>query len=551
MMPQGKAFDGRTLRVPVARSERFELPTLGIEIPRLAHNRSGPELTTATPWQRLSPCSKAFLPLLAVLVRNHWEPHITTRSVYPVFTPAAPRGFQMAKQLTAMAVLKLKPADKRLEIPDPGQSGLRLIIQPSGAKSWAVRFRGPNGKHGKLTLGPVDLSGKETSAEPVIGGPLTLAAARQLAAEVGRQRALGTDVVAERRTEKRDQRAAAAEQSSNTYPDAVRAYIDGHHAKNTDRKPRDWRESARMLGLSFPLKGGEPVVVKKGLCDRWRDKPLAEITDSDIFHVVEEARAKGIPGMGRRTEGVSKARGRKMAVVLKGMFQWLMDKRRIKTNPCSGLGRLSLPVARDRVLNVKADVRNADELRWLWGGCEKIGAPFGPICQILLLTGCRLKEIAHATTDEINSDTTMLRLPGARTKNGRPHDVPLSPLAREIIEVVPRLSNEFVFSTNCRSPVSGFSKYKKKLDKAMLALARAERGKDATVQPWRLHDLRRTASTGMSGIGVAPHVVEAILNHVSGFRGGVAGTYNHEQYNPEKKAALELWADHIAALVSK
>jgi integrase len=157
------------------------------------------------------------------------------------------------------------------------------------------------------------------------------------------------------------------------------------------------------------------------------------------------------------------------------------------------------------------------------------------------------------TQDELSDDTAMLRLPGSRTKNGLPHDVPLPPLARQIIKgvkAVPGGSNNLIFTTTGRTPVSGFSKIKKRLDAAMLELARKERGEEATLPPWKLHDLRRTASTGMSGIGILPHVVEATLNHVSGAKAGVAGTYNQEMYEPEKRAALLRWSVHISGIVS-
>jgi integrase len=84
----------------------------------------------------------------------------------------------------------------------------------------------------------------------------------------------------------------------------------------------------------------------------------------------------------------------------------------------------------------------------------------------------------------------------------------------------------------------------------MLALAKVELGKDAIISDWRLHDLRRTAATGMSEIGVAPHIVEAVLNHISGHKSGVAGIYNRAQYATEKKTALEIWATHVGSLVS-
>ena len=119
----------------------------------------------------------------------------------------------MAKQLTAAAVERLRPDKERREVPDGGCSGLYLIIQPSGVKSWAMRFRRPSGKSAKLTLGPVDLTNKEVQSEPVVGMPLTLASARSLATELHRQRAMGKDVVATRHREKLERAARGAKTS--------------------------------------------------------------------------------------------------------------------------------------------------------------------------------------------------------------------------------------------------------------------------------------------------------------------------------------------------
>jgi integrase len=138
---------------------------------------------------------------------------------------------------------------------------------------------------------------------------------------------------------------------------------------------------------------------------------------------------------------------------------------------------------------------------------------------------------------ELSDDGTIWNIPGSRTKNRKPHTVPLPPLARQILASVVG-EGGFVFTTTGDSPVSIGSKIKGRLDEAM------------AIPPWRLHDLRRTAATGMAEIGIPPHIVEAALNHVSGARAGVAGTYNRAAYAPEKKAALERWADHIAGLVS-
>jgi integrase len=153
-----------------------------------------------------------------------------------------------------------------------------------------------------------------------------------------------------------------------------------------------------------------------------------------------------------------------------------------------------------------------------------------------------LNELAKLEEDEVSDD--MISLPGARVKNGRPHDVPLAPLARDILAGVERIPNcKFVFSTTGKSPISGFSKLKTRIGKLM-----ADSGVE--VPPWRFHDLRRTAATRMGDIGVLPHVIEAALNHVSGAKASVAGIYNRALYASEKRDALERWADRVKEIVS-
>ena len=182
-----------------------------------------------------------------------------------------------------------------------------------------------------------------------------------------------------------------------------------------------------------------------------------------------------------------------MADALGTLFGWAMQHRRrfMIANPCLGGYRPVPPPTRDRVLNFRPDVRRGDELRWFWTACDAAGEPFGAVCRLLALTGCRLNEIARMR-DELADDLATLRLPGTRTKNGRPHDVPLPPLTREILAGVPRVEGcRFVFSTNGKTPVSGHSKIKLRLDATMLAVAKKERGDDVSIPPWRLHDLRR------------------------------------------------------------
>ena len=225
----------------------------------------------------------------------------------------------------------------RREIPDAGCVGLHLVIQPqpSKAKSWAVRFRRPDGRPAKLTLGTCDAAGQEAEGEPAIGGHLTLAAARRLAAEIARQRALGRDPAADRIAEKRRVRTAAGRRAANTFGPAARDFIEQHTVKRTSERPRRWREIARVLGLDYPAVGGEPSTIKGGLAERWSDKPIAKIDGQEIHAVIDEARRFAIPGLPPRNSGASDPRGRKMADALGAMFKWLMRHRRgaIVANP--------------------------------------------------------------------------------------------------------------------------------------------------------------------------------------------------------------------------
>jgi integrase len=141
--------------------------------------------------------------------------------------------------------------------------------------------------------------------------------------------------------------------------------------------------------------------------------------------------------------------------------------------------------------------------------------------------------------------------PARGLKNHRAHNIPVPPLARTILAAAPRVSERYVFSTDGIRPIAGFSKFKKRLDSLMLEEARKERGVEAKVMPFVLHDLRRSMASGCAAIGIQPHIIEAALNHVSGAaKAGVAGVYNVEAYETERAAALNRWAAHIEGIVS-
>jgi integrase len=217
---------------------------------------------------------------------------------------------------------------------------------------------------------------------------------------------------------------------------------------------------------------------------------------------------------------------------LSAFFSWAIQNGIADSNAVSGTAK-ERERARDRVLS-------PDEIRLIWNALPE--SDFGNILRLLTLTGCRAGEIASLKWDEVRDDQIVL--PPERVKNGRTHIVPLSDPARAILAAQPRRGNrEFVFGMTRTNPFSGWGKCKDALDDAIAKTA----GKP--LDYWRVHDLRRTAATMMAEIGVQPHIVEAVINHVSGHKAGVAGIYNRASYEAEKRTALGRWADHVTASI--
>lgn len=169
----------------------------------------------------------------------------------------------MPKLTTAAVEKYVADKTKRREIRDTLATGLYLIIQPKprGTKSWALRFRRPDGRPAKLTLGKVDLS-DEPNDDPVIGGTLTLRQARTLASQIDRDRARGIDVIADIKAKAARDAATAATAATNAFGAAARNYYIEHKTKWGTR-PRRWRGVARMIGLDWP-RGADPAKVEIG-----------------------------------------------------------------------------------------------------------------------------------------------------------------------------------------------------------------------------------------------------------------------------------------------
>jgi integrase len=208
---------------------------------------------------------------------------------------------------------------------------------------------------------------------------------------------------------------------------------------------------------------------------------------------------------------------------LSAFFAWCITEGLLDTNPVTGTAQADEGGSRERVLT-------PEELRALWRGLDD--GPFSEILRLLLLTGQRRNEIGRLQWSEIDLPRKLIVLGPARVKNSRQHEVPLSHQALAIVERLPRRnSSTFLFSDK-----QGFGDW----DGAKIRLDQR-----LGIAPWRIHDLRRTAATGMAELGVQPHIIEAVLNHVSGHKAGVAGIYNRARYEGEMSDALQRWADHV------
>jgi integrase len=419
------------------------------------------------------------------------------------------RAKRAKKTFTDRTVKQAKAADKRREIPDRGCAGLYLVVQPTGKKSWALRYR-TGGKPAKLTLGP--LASEPDAAEPVLGHALTLSEARATATKALNQIKRGIDLAAVRKEEK----TRAREQHSDTVDKAMIEFM----LRYKGRKRQGIRESTQYLTghhLGLKLEGDAWKPTGRGILKHWSGRPLASITKREAIALLEK--------MADSTEkGVTANRA---LTVLKTFFGWCVKRDMLAISPVAAIDAPSTEETRERILTDA-------EIKTLWAAADAVGYPYGRLIQLLLLTGARRDELRQATWSEFDLESKTWTLPGARVKNGRDHLVPLSPLAIDILRSLPRIGQgRLLFTLNGRVPYNHLD-----MPEAM-----------KLAEHWTPHDLRRTFATGLQALEVPVEVIEEALNHKSGTRSGVAGIYARHRYVAERTQALEAWAEHIDTLV--
>lgn len=411
----------------------------------------------------------------------------------------------MAKTLNAKYIDSLTPDATRKEIPDGGLPGLYLVIQPSGAMSWAVRYR-HDGKPRKLTIG----------AYPAF----SLAEARKSASAALRAVSEGRDPIEEKK-----QAASERAETSNDVDKVLDTFLTRYVKPNN--RASTARETERFIDNEIR--------------PRWKGRLIQSIGKRDVVALLDGIVDRGAPISANRVHAI-----------LRRFFNWCMERSILDASPIATVPAPSKETSRDRVLS-------DTELKLLWQACERVGWPFGSMVQILILTCQRREEVAGAVWSEFDLEAKepLWIIPKERAKNAKSHTVPLSASCVALIKGLPKIKSEagYLFTTTGETSVSGFSKAKSKIDAKMLEIAKeqaVERGGDpetVSVAEWRLHDLRRTGASGMAALRQPVQVVEAVLNHKSGAIKGVAAVYNRHDYADEKRQALDEWASKVATTV--
>jgi integrase len=411
----------------------------------------------------------------------------------------------MPKTLTDIRIRNLKPGPTPREVAVGGARGLYLWIGASGARSFVVRYR-INGRPQKLTLGrwvpPEDR--REAKTDPQLGDPLSLAAARKLAADTLLQLGRGRDPAAV----KRDDRQAREQAQADTFEAITDEYFRRVAGMRGDAESFD-RSKLRSAAHRY-------AALRKHVFPVIGNKPVSEIRRGDINRLLDRVEDEAGIVMADR-----------VLSFIRIVFNWHAIRDEKFNSPIvKGMARTKPNErARQRILN-------DDELRAIWKVAGEDKGPFGPLLRFLLLTGARRNEAAAMTWAEVQNGNWTL--PAVRNKTKVDFVRPLSKKAQAILDDRPRVEgNPFVFSLG-RASFSGFSKAKKDFDKA------------CGVTDWTLHDLRRTARSLLSRreCNVTSDLAEIALGHKLP---GVRGVYDRHQYQEEKQQAFEA----LAALIDR
>lgn len=395
--------------------------------------------------------------------------------------------------------------------------GLALRVSHGGAKTWIVQ-RTIDGKPSRYKIGRY----------PAFGVSAARDEARRIGQLIEEKKNPYTEAEIAQQQRRRDYEELRRKQQSTfaTVRDE-RFFPEYVNSKKADGKTPRLRARSREA---------YERVLKREWFDDWETRPLAEISRADVRALLAHICTNHGGYMANQVLSLTRS-----------MFNWAVSQDMLEVSPFNGVSRPAEQEDRERVLHER-------ELFYLWRAFDA-SPTFARPLKILMLTAQRRSETAgmeRVELENLDGDAPLWRIQKHRAKNNCAHAVPLSPLAVEILGPQPTKPG-LVFTTNGKKPVAGFAKVKDDINARLSDEREAapDPAIDSLLNDWRFHDFRRTAATCMAELGVSRDVVEAILNHVSGTRAGVAGIYNRSELLEERRIALELWAKYLQRVTAE
>lgn len=413
--------------------------------------------------------------------------------------------------ITKRAVDTAAPGATTTFLWDQEVKGFGLKVTPSGGRTYVYKYRvgGRGAKVQRCTIGA--------------HGPWTPDQARKEAKRLAVLIDLGTDPAAENKLKRR-------EAIDLAFPAYAERFIETY-------LKAEWKGG-------FELAAG---ILRRDVVPALKSKTIKNVSRADVSALMDKM-------------AVRPATRCNAFAVLRRMFRWAVNRGDLAASPIREMEAPPAPPSRDRVLN---DL----ELASVWRGAVAAGYPFGHLVRMLILSGQRREEVAGLEWAELDRKKALWTLPAGRAKNGVVHDVPLPPAALTLLDDISACQRPkadptdwprkgFAFTKSGTQPVTGYSAAKKRLDRLIAEGSGQKDGAGAAdelgmLPPWRFHDLRRTLATGLQRLGVRFEVTEAVLNHISGSRSGIAGVYQRHHWSDEKRAALDAWAAHVVLVVDK
>ncbi|MDQ8757366.1 integrase family protein [Sphingosinicella sp. LHD-64] len=386
---------------------------------------------------------------------------------------------------------------------DDKLAGFGIRVTPKGIRSYVVQYRLAGHPARRVTIGRH-------------GNPWTAELARREATNILVGIRQGIDPIDAKREEARVAK-------TMRFDDYVTFFVENHLKLAW---PSSWELAKRRLELyAVP---------------HLKARPLPKVRKADIATILDPVRAQ-------------RGTARNLHAVLRLLFNWAVDRDDLAISPMHGLKAPPAPKARKRVLS-------PDEILALWWATFEVPVPYSHFVRLLICTLQRRNEVAGLPWEELNRGAAQWHLEGERAKNGVEHIIPLNALARIEFDQLGWRQVGLVFSTTGETPISGFSKWKTKIDEHMRqtlqhladlrAIAAGERPHPVVLRHWVIHDIRRSGTTQMQALGIPIEVTEKCLNHISGETSGIRGVYNLYQYLPEKKAAFDAWGNFLERLIA-